>query len=173
MTKHKICMTILLAIMAMLLATTGWAAMEDYIFSVGIGPGGFRAIVTEMNVTFVAQTPENAFDMATSAISAHKDKIPTQIADLERQIAALKAQKAELEAQIGKPLEVYALVEPEHVGKYRDKLKILTTTTGIEKHFKVEAYSVLYRRAPNPYGTPLIHGWQFHAWDDGNLDLHE
>ena len=159
---------IMLAILTFLI---GWsiAGIEDYIFSVEIDPVGFMAKVKELNSTFTAPTPEAAFDKAVASIKSHKkanSQIPTKIADIEAQIKALQAEKVKLEAQLGKEPEVYALVDPKYLDIYRSRLKILTTTTGIEEKFEVDVYSVLYKPKTSIYGTPLIHGWQFHKWDD-------
>ena len=151
-----------------LVASPGLTGMDEYIFSVEVDTGGFLAKVPELSLTFAGKTPGEAFDKATAVIKSHKEKnleIPIQIADIEAQIKALQAQKAKLEAQIGKEPEVYALVDTRFLHKYRSKLGILTTTTGIETKFGVEVYSVLFRPAPSIYGTPLIHRWQFHKWD--------
>ena len=153
-----------------LIAGLAFAAIPEYVFTVEIANGGFAANIKELGKSVTGTTPEQAFDAAVVVISDHKavnELIPMQIADIDAQIAELKAKRAELEAQ-QVSLDIYSLVDEKYVGKYREKLSILSgPRTGIEVQFGVDASSVLYRLAPgNIYGTPLISGWGFHVWKE-------
>ena len=168
--KKRLIGMCIVACVLMLMAGLASAAIADYIFSVETETPGFTAHIKEIGKSVTGATPEQAFDTAVDVINTHKantSKIPELIADIDAQIAALQKRKADLESQMPKPLVIYALVDVKYVDTYRKKLNILTTTTGIEKQFKVEASAVLYRYAPgNIYGTPLLSGWQFHKWEE-------
>ncbi len=168
--ENKVKKRLTVAIFVMILmAGLAFAAIPEYIFTVDTANGGFAANIKELGKSVTGTTPEQAFDRAAIIISDHKansELITMQIADIDAQIAELKAKKAELQAQ--KVLDIYALIDEKYMGKYREKLSILSgPRTGIETQFGVDAHSVLYRLAPgNIYGTPLISGWGFHKWQE-------
>ena len=175
MKKRRWAWIVVLAIL--MLAATALAVIPEYMFSVGVDGDSFVAKSKELNMTFRAATPEEAYDLAVVAIKAHKDKYSTiseqvatlteQISALEKQMAELAAQKEKLEVQDGKSLDAYYLIDPQYMEKYKARLGILTTKTPIEEKLGVDTNCVLYRLAPgNIYGTPLIHGWGFHKWEE-------
>ena len=131
--------------------------------------GKFLGGVPQIDALFDGETIDEIYAKAQAAIRAKLEEdsvVKQEVAEINRQIAALEKRRAELSGQVGDYETLKPIVDEVESKVYRSVLSVLEKDTKIEEALKRPVLCVEFvpDEDGNIYGTKLTWNWYFNKY---------